>query len=214
MNQCFIDDFDTVLNSSDSNSVIIKNCNFGENGGPIFSQVLLIDGGSLVMDNNRITFNGTKFACDFSRLNSRIISSTIFSSQSNDGAIRNSMGSFIYLFMTKIASGNGIGDGLLCRNSQFEIESCNISNFFNGFSIDANSKGVISTLNGNNITYGISLLGGSSFSNKGGNTITGTTSELLLGSLGNTNWGLVNGGLGVDTNDYNTGTPQYVYISP
>lgn len=103
-------------------------------------------------------------------------------------------------------------EGINMDNSHITLVSSSIDGFNNGVNMIRKSSGLLDNISGSNTTYGLYLFSGSSISHNSANTITGTSSDVLVGTLGNRTWVQINGGLAADTNDYTTPNPAYVFI--
>jgi len=111
------------------------------------------------------------------------------------------------------ASSGSLLNGINSNNSSIFIANSSFGNFANGINLFRKSNGILDDVSGTNNLYGLVINSGSSVSQNGSNTITGGTDDVQVGSLGSKSWVTINGGLGVDTNDYAAVNPQYVFIT-
>lgn len=112
------------------------------------------------------------------------------------------------------ANPNATFDGIRSNYSEVYADNSSIDNYDNGINLIRKSSAIIDNVVGTNSNYGLILNSGSSISQNASNNVTGATSDVYVGALGNRTWVAVNGGAAADTNDYSTPNPQYVSISP
>lgn len=197
--------------AQDFRLVKLNNIVFATMNSP--SDLIDLEGGKLTMTNLNITMDSITSNYVFNLARCQIYGDNVTVETNTAGCFGIHRFSTLYLNGCVLKSSAASAfHGIHSDNAGTYLSSVAIDGFTNGLDLIRKSHVLMDIVVGVNSQYGVYLFSGSCISQSGVNTVTGGTADVLVGALGTRTWAVINGGLAIDTNDYNTLNPAYVFI--